>query len=276
MIEVTRLFVYPVKGLRGIELGSAELTAKGLRYDRQWMLVMPNGRMVTQRQLPQMARLATRITDQSLVITNDAGVELNIPLAELPGDLASVTVWRDEFQAQLESAQTGEWLTAALDAPQPLRLARLPEQRIRPSNKTELAGHSAAFADAAPFLVTNQASLDALNQQLQEQGLEQVPMERFRPNLVVEGLDAFAEYQGGELRAANYRLGLQYPSERCVVITTDQFSGERNEAGEPLNTLREMETLAGTKGAYFGENAVLLNGAGETITVGDQFEWVSA
>ncbi len=274
MVEITGLFLYPVKGLRGISVQSAELTTTGLRHDRNWMIVMPNGRMVTQRQKPQLAQLSAQLTEQHLVIGSEDQPALRVPLQQQTNDSVEVTVWRDSFSALDTGAEASEWLTRVLGSNYPLRLVAMDDRVRRPQSKPELLGDNThtAFADSAPFLMTNEASLETLNEQLMKRGAEPAAMDRFRPNIVVKGLPAFAEYQSRTLAEVEgrYKLGLKYPSERCVVITTDQLTGEvEKESREPLNTLKSMNTAPGYQGAYFGENSMLEAGLGETIFVGD-------
>lgn len=274
MIQVTGLFIYPVKGLRAIALESSELTAKGLAYDRHWMVVMPNGRMVTQRQKPLLATLATELTEQGLKISAPGREPLEITLEAPELRVTDVTLWRDSFMALDEGAEASAWLTQALDSNYPLRLVRMDERIPRPQSKPELLGDetSTGFADAAPFLVTNESSLADLNGALETKGVVPVPMARFRPNIVVSGLPPYREYDSSCLteEGGRYSIGLKYPSERCVVVTTDQNTGEVDRDNQqPLSTLKEMDTAPGYKGAYFGQNAVLARGQQEIIRVGD-------
>ena len=274
MIEVTGLFLYPVKGLRGVAVNSAELTGRGLRYDRNWMIVMPNGRMVTQRQKPQLATLSAELSDGYLRIGAVGHPELKVPLLQESGTLVDVSVWRDNFSALDAGEEASIWLTRALSSNYPLRLVSMDDRQTRPQSKPELMGENThtAFADAAPFLITNEASLKVLNEELVLRDIEPVPMDRFRPNIVVNGLLAFSEYSDRVLRHSDrkYQLALKYPSERCVVITTDQKTGMVDKAlGEPLKTLKSMNTAPGYQGAYFGQNSILEEGVGETIKKGD-------
>ncbi len=274
MIEVTGLFLYPVKGLRGVAVNSAELTGRGLRYDRNWMIVMPNGRMVTQRQKPQLATLSAELSDGYLRLAAVGQPELKVPLLQDSGTLVDVSVWRDKFSALDTGEEASVWLTRALSSDYPLRLVSIDDRQTRPQSKPDLLGENThtAFADAAPFLITSDASLKVLNEELALRDIEQVPMNRFRPNIVINGLPAFSEYSDRVLRHADrkYRLALKYPSERCIVITTDQKTGMVDkELGEPLRTLKSMNTAPGYQGAYFGQNSILEEGIGEMIKIGD-------
>lgn len=282
MIEVTGLFIYPVKGLRGIALEQAELTPQGLAYDRHWMIVMPNGRMVTQRQKPQLATLRTELTGHSLIISvaeqqllpSSLQPSLTVPLQNSGLESTPVTVWRDQFTALDEGAGASDWLTTVLDSNYPLRLVRMADNITRPQSKPDLLGAqtSTRFADAAPFLVTNEDSLADLNRNLEMSQLGGVPMERFRPNITIKGLAPYGEYCRDSLveTSGRYSIGLCYPSERCVVINTDQHTGAVDKEGQqPLNTLKQMNTAPGYNGAFFGQNAMLQQGARQVIRIGD-------
>lgn len=285
MIEVTGLFIYPVKGLRGIALEQAELTSQGLACDRHWMIVMPNGRMVTQRQKPQLATLRTELTGDSLIISlaeqQPLHPSLTVPLQNPVLERIPVTVWRDQFTALDEGAEASDWLTRVLDSSYPLRLVRMADNVKRPQSKPDLLGTqtSTRFADAAPFLVTNEDSLADLNQNLEIAQLDRVPMERFRPNITIKGLAPYGEYCRDCLVeiSGRYSIGLCYPSERCVVVNTDQQTGAVDKEGQqPLNTLKQMNTAPGYDGAFFGQNAMLQQGEQQVIRIGDTLSLTSS
>lgn len=275
-MEITGLFVYPVKGLKGIEKDRAVLTPTGFEYDRHWMVVMPNGRMVTQRQIPAMALLTPSIDEDRLVIKAADGDAIAIPitLSEVTKPPVDVSVWNDNFVALDEGERVSEWLTRKLNFKHSLHLVRMAEDVIRPQSQPELLGKetSTQFADAAPFLVTNESSLEDLNNRLIQQNQKPVPMNRFRPNIVISGLPAYSEFQTKQLLELNrsYSLQLCFPCERCVVTTTNQDTAEVDrKTQQPLATLRQMNTAPGHQGAYFGQNAKLLKGLNKIVKVGD-------
>ncbi|MFG6136553.1 MOSC domain-containing protein [Halomonas sp. B23F22_10] len=277
-MRITQLNIYPVKSLRGIALDEATLTERGLAFDRHWMVVDARGRFVTQRECPAMAKVTVRLEPSRLVLEHPEAAPLAVPLARHGLERLEVSLWKDSGEALDEGAEAAEWLTAALgDARQGdrdggLRLVRFPEERRREVEADYLRGESAhtAFADGYPLLVAHRASLERLNERLAEKGLDAVPMSRFRPNVVVEGEGPFAEVDWDELAlGSGIRLGLRKPCKRCKIITQDQCTGEAPEPKEPLKTLVEMDTQPGWKGAYFGQNAVPLDGIGRTLRVGD-------
>ncbi|TLF51945.1 MOSC domain-containing protein [Halomonas urmiana] len=274
-MKITQLTIYPVKSLRGIPLERAELTERGLAHDRQWMVVDDIGRFVTQRQLPGMARIGVRLTDEALVLEHPAAAPLAIPLDRADQPRLPVYVWDDLCQALDEGIDAAAWLGAVLGdfKGSGLRLVRFaPDQRRGVEPHFLAPGELAhtAFADGYPFLVVSEGSLAEVNCRLQAKGLAPVPMERFRPSIVVDAAEPFAEDGWGELslHEGAVRLGLRKPCQRCKITTVDQTTGEIAVPGEPLRTLVEMNTRR-APGGYFGQNAILLTGSGRTLAVGD-------
>lgn len=273
-MKIVELNVYPVKSLGGIRLEKASVGVRGLAYDRRWMVVDQVGRFVTQRQLPAMARVSVRLDSDRLVLEHPEAEPLAIALARREQARLTAYVWDDACQALDEGEVAAEWLTRVLGdlRGSRLRLVRFDDTRQRPVEARYLKGEKAhtAFADGYPFLIASQASLDALNQRLIDKRLAALPMNRFRPNIVIEGAPAFAEDGWDELalQAGGCRFGLRKPCQRCKITTVDQVRGVVAVPGEPLQTLIEMKTLP-LPGAYFGQNATLLEGEGRSIAVGD-------
>ncbi|QPP50722.1 MULTISPECIES: MOSC domain-containing protein [Halomonadaceae] len=277
-MRIAELNLYPVKSLSGISLARATLGERGLAYDRHWMVVDQVGRFVTQRQMPGMARVTVRLEDDWLVLEHPEAQPLAIALARRDQPRLTAYVWDDTCQALDEGEEAGRWLTAVLGdlRGSALRLVRFDDDHRRPVESRYLQGEAAhtAFADGYPFLIASQASLDALNTALQEKGLVPLPMNRFRPNIVVDGAAAFAEDGWREVAATegHYRFGLRKPCQRCKITTVDQTRGTIDVPGEPLQTLMQMQTQPLRPGAYFGQNATLLDGAEQRIAVGDWLE----
>lgn len=278
-MRITQLNIYPVKSLRGITLEEAELVETGLAHDREWMVVDSVGRFVTQRQLPAMATISVRLDGETLRLEHPSRESLRVALGlpEHPSDRPrrTVYVWEDACRALDEGDTASDWLTEVLGD---LKGSRLRLVRFAPDHRRAVeAGFLAPgeqaqtrFADGYPLLVVNTASLDALNVRLVEQGADGVPMSRFRPSIVVEGEQAFAEVGWDELVAeSGVRLGLRKPCQRCKIITQDQQTGEAPLPKEPLRSLVLMNTQPGRRGAFFGQNAIPLEGAGTTLRVGD-------
>ena len=126
------------------------------------------------------------------------------------------------------------------------------------------------FADGAPMLLANEASLDRLNSVLESNSEQSVPMNRFRPNIVVKGLEPFAEHRLGTLSAPDYQLKLCFPCQRCIVTTINQDTAEKDPGGQPFKTLQKINPMPdGNKAPAFGENVILTHGHNESIAVGD-------
>ena len=219
-----------------------------------------------------MARVAVRLTDDALILEAPEHAPLVVELARSDQPRRTVTIFRDRCEALDEGEMAATWLSTVLGQ-QGLRLVRFPEDRRRDVEPDWLQGERAhtAFPDGYPFLVTSETSLDSLNARLTEKGLETVPMNRFRPNIVVDGETPFAERDWDRVATSgcDWKIGIRKPCKRCKVITVDQDSGVTPVITEPLKTLAEMATQPGMKGAFFGQNAILLAGDGETLRVGD-------
>lgn len=277
MPTVSSLHIYPVKALQGIAVSSATLTTQGLAFDRHWMLVDANGQFVTQRQLPALARIGVRLTAEHLCLEHAGLPPLVITLADIPDNRCNVVVWRDTCVACDEGAAAAQWLTQAVGQWQggELRLVRFAPECVRAVDAAYMDGANAdtAFSDGYPFLMVSEASLAALNAQLQANGAQPVPMTRFRPNIVLSGVAAWGENACKTLTAADatYSLTMRKPCQRCKVTTVDQQTGLIADPKEPLRTLVQMNPYPHLSGAYFGQNATLTTGQGAIIKVGDTF-----
>jgi uncharacterized protein YcbX len=267
------LHVYPVKSLRGIDLDSARLTPLGLEYDRAWLLVDARGHFMSQRQYAGMARIGTRLSEHGLELSIVGQSPLYVPFATPEGRRFSTRVWDDECLVLDEGDEAARWFAGALKLDAAPRLVRMAPEFKRGMKRPERYGEETTvhFADTAPLLIANLASLRALNVALEERGHAPVPMDRFRANLVVEGLEAFSEHAVQTLEGENYRLGLRYPRERCVMTTMDQSTGARDPSGQPFALLREINPMPeNPKGPAFGELAVVEAGEGTFLRAGDR------
>ncbi len=281
---ITELKLFPVKSLAGIKVKSATLTTQGLAFDRHWMVSDANYRFVTQRQLREMALIKVELNQSELILSKQGLDDLTISLQKQPSKQVKATVWRDEVKALDEGDQAAQWLTKALglynDAS--LRLLRFDKTGQRQVDKNFLpsldAGYDAhtEFSDGFPYLICNTASLDHLNQTLLKNQAEQVDMQRFRANIVVTGLNAWQEYNSETCKEANgfYQLSLRKPCQRCPITQITPETAEVLDKKEPLLSLSEINPLPNLKGAYFGQNAILVLGENETITVGDRLSLI--
>ncbi len=274
-MQITQLNIYPVKSLKGISVNYSELQEHGLAWDRRWMLVDAHQRFMTQRQLPALATIEVALNDEYLVLSHPRVEPMKVPLAEPEGNLRLVSVWNDHCKALPESEDVSRWLVAALgEQAQGLSLVRFATEFIRAVEEDFLDGGAAHtyFADGYPFLITTTASLDALNQALVAGGQAPIPMNRFRPNIVVESDEAWAEDRWSTLseQRGAFQLALRKPCKRCKITAIDQHTAAVPAPAEPLKTLIELNTQPALKGAHFGQNATLLEGSGSIIRVGDR------
>ena len=257
-MNLDALFIYPVKGLRGIQVQEAVVEPWGLQGDRRWMLVDSGGRYLTQRDLPGMARLAAAPDGAGITLSAAGMAPLHVPSPRAP---VEVLVWRDQVQAQEAGPDATAWLTRALG--QPCRLVHMgnPAAARGVDPKYAKPEDRVSFADGFPVLAVNAASLDDLNARL----AQPVPMDRFRTNLVVSGAPAWAEDGWTTLHVGPVPFRGPKTCARCVVITTDQATGARPRDREPLRTLTAFRR--GEDGrVIFGMN-LIPDGTGR-ITVG--------
>jgi uncharacterized protein YcbX len=262
-MRLESLHVYPIKSAGGISAESWDLDNLGFRYDRRWMLVSPDGTFITQRDLPGMALLQVAVEPPMLVVQAPGKAALHVPLEPKPAEGITVRLWRDECRAWLPSAEADAWFTACLGYR--CRLAYLPSESLRPVDPDYTrVPRTVSFADAFPFLLIGSASLEDLNRRL----ADPVPMNRFRPNLVVSGSGPFAEDGWATIRIGALEFDLVKPCARCLVPTTDQATGTRHPRQEPLRTLATYRRHNGM--VMFGQNA-LHSGPGR-LDVGDEVE----
>lgn len=264
--------------MRGLSIQAAELTIRGLKYDRYWMVARHDGTFLTQRRIPQLATIEAGISDDKLKLRDQSGDSFLIPLHAAGREEVSVEIWGDVFEAFDEGDEVSEWLTTRLShsGKKPLRLIQFKNSVKREVDQEFQKGENAhtAFADGFPFLITSTSSLEALNDRLAGSGTDPVEMNRFRPNIVIDGLGPFQENEFNQLTSSkkNYRLGIRKPCKRCKITTVDQLTGKIENPKEPLRTLMLMNTVPHLEGAYFGQNATLLSGERRIIRVKDELE----
>lgn len=277
MVQIEKLNIYPVKSLQGISLQQAELTVRGFRYDRNWMITDQDGRFLTQREVPSFATIQVDLMDNGLRLTAKSGEQLDIPFDGKNREIREAEIWGDQCKAFDEGDLVSDWLTDFIGTVKGsrLRLVRIHDgfrRNVDPDHLKKGEDPHTAFADGYPYLITSVSSLNRLNNKLIESGADEVPMDRFRPNIVIGGTEPFAENRLEELASedGSYRLGLRKPCKRCKVTTVDQKAGTISNPAEPLRTLTEMRTVPELHGAYFGQNAILLSAEGVKVRVGDQ------
>lgn len=263
---LTDLYTYPVKSCRGIRHERVRLDETGLADDRHWMLVRPNGRFVTQRELPRMALVLTSITEEALTLDAPGMAPLRVPRLANAATL-DVNVWKFEGRGIDCGDEAGAWASRFLQTP--LRLVRFDPAAPRVCSPEWTPGARAVteFSDGFPMLVVSRASLAGLNARLPRA----LPMERFRPNLVIDGVDEFGEDRIHELRADGVTIRVVKPCMRCAITTTDQQTGERDGV-EPLQTLKTFRFDSQQRGVAFGQNAIPIDGVGRELRVGQVFD----
>lgn len=256
---VSALRVYPVKSCKGIALERSAVEARGLRHDRRWMIVDAEGAFVTQRTAPRLALVAVRLEEGALVLGAPGLAELRVPLEEPAGaPRRRVQVWHDTVDAVDCGAEAARWVSAWLAFP--ASLVFMPDDVRRPvkpayATPADIVG----FADAFPILIASTSSLDDLNDRMDRP----LPMDRFRPNIVVTGCPPWAEDGWKRVRIGEVAVRVPKPCDRCVVTTTDQETAQRGL--EPLRALARFRRRGND--VLFAQNAV--PDASGTVAVGD-------
>jgi uncharacterized protein YcbX len=260
---IASLHVYPVKSCRGIAVDTSPVGERGLAFDREWMIVDGDGRFVTQRDLPRLALVEPSLTASALELEAPHAPRLTVPL-NLDGATLPVTVWNDILTAIDQGREAAAWLSSVLHLP--LRLVRFDRAVRRLCNVTYAgdSGAHTAFADAYPLLILSEASLADLNSRLEAP----LPMNRFRPNVVLSGIDAYDEDHFDEIRLGGLAFKLVKHCTRCQITTTDQST--TIVGTEPLATLAGYRMNDALGGVTFGMNAIVASGAGLTINRGDR------
>ena len=275
MIQVTDIYIYPVKSLKGIPLKEAETGLRGFKYDREWMITDSDYQFLTQREIEAMATIIVSINQDFLLLQSPKGSELKIDLNSKREESIQVSVWDDICDAYDEGEVASYWLTDKLGYWQgkTLRLVRFCSDRKRPVPEKYLHGREAesAFSDQFPYLITTWDSLKKLNEGLRGNGKQEVTMARFRPNIVVNDIASIEKQTSLDLisQDGHYEFGLRKPCKRCKITTISQDSGEIIDFKEPLSTLTSLNFSSENYGAFFGQNAILLSDQECVVRVGD-------
>jgi len=253
--------VYPIKSAKGISVQSALVERRGIQFDRRWMVVDSSGVFLSQRGFPKLALISTHLGSDVLHV-NAPGMN-TLTLSLQPGDAnpIRVRVWDDAVDAISAGDEAEKWISKYLNMPS--RLVFMPENSIR-HVEPESAIHKdiVSFADGFPLLLISQHSLDDLNGRL----VNPVPMNRFRPNVVVNDSSAFAEDRWKKIRIGTILFYIVKPCSRCIITTVDQETGIQGK--EPLATLSQYRKVDGN--VLFGQN-IIPESIG-TINVGDRIE----
>lgn len=258
MLTVSELYIYPIKSMAGLKINRAEITDRGFKYDRRWMLIDENNRFISQREFAVMALFKIAIQDDGLLITfKESSLKVNfIPDSK---ELINIVIWDDGCTAQLVDKQADEWFSAKIG--KKCRLVYMPDESLRETDpRYAPSGSVTSFADAYPFLLIGQASLDDLNSRLGDA----IPMDRFRPNIVVTGSLPYQEDTMDKITINGIHFFGVKLCARCNIPTIDQQTAIASK--EPSKTMAMYRVK--NKKIYFGQNLVH-SGTG-FLSVGDE------
>lgn len=287
-MHISEINIYPIKSLKGISLGSAVVEKRGLRHDRRWMLTDRQGMFFTQREVPKMAAIAVRLDSGQLIVESESAGTINIPFEPDRGSRQNVTVWQSDVAGVVYNGEVSEWFSDVLG--RSCQLVLMPEESHRHvSEKFDRGDDIVSFADGYPLLLIGEGSLANVNERLHDIYRDEeygeklpLPMNRFRPNLVVEGSEPFEEDGWSKIRVGEAIFRVVKPCARCVMTTVDQARGEFD-GKEPLRAMASFrmakdvfpdtfESLGQTANAVlFGENLIPENPS-VSIYVGDPIE----
>jgi uncharacterized protein YcbX len=247
------IYIYPIKSLGGISVDEACTEERGLQYDRRWMLVDKQGRFLSQRSHPEMALLQVVLEENGFRVFRKQNRDKNIliPFEPRSSKMIPVQIWDDDVEGQLVDIEISRWFSSQLSTE--CELVYMPSNVRREVDPDYAVNQeTVSFADGMPYLLIGQASLEDLNNRLDEP----VPMNRFRPNLVFAGGDPYLEDEWEELLVGETLFRMVKPCARCVITTTDQENGVRGK--EPLQTLSSYRKV--NNKVLFGQNMVLIKG----------------
>jgi uncharacterized protein YcbX len=265
-LTVQDIYIYPIKSLGAIRLSEALVEEKGFQYDRRWMLVDDEGVFLNQRNYPLMALLAVKLGAEGLYVYHKLNPDnrIQVPLNQAMGEELVVKIWDDEVVARKVHTDLDDWFSEFMGFR--VSLVTMPDTTRRPvDGRYAVHSEAVSFADAMPYLIIGQASLDDLNSRLDHS----VPMVRFRPNIVFSGGDAYSEDSLRKMRIGTVDFQIVKPCARCVMTTVDQESGIKGK--EPLRTLATYRTI--NNKIYFGQDAVALQAG--IIRVGDTIHTIA-
>lgn len=270
-VRLAAIHIYPMKAARAVDLSESLVEPWGLAGDRRWLLVDENGRFISQREEPSLARVVIRYgpAAASIGVSADGFPSGQVAVPADGAQMLNVRVMRSLVLAAAAGAEADAWFSAYLGRPVRLVFLDDPTRRLvdpaygRP-------GDTVSFADGYPLLLTSTGSLDELSRWLAEDGERPVPMTRFRPSAVVTGAPPWAEDRWRRIRIGDVPFRVVKPCGRCVVTTTDQVTGERGR--QPLTMLGRRRRFG--QQLVFGQN--LIPDAGGVIRVGDPVEILDA
>jgi uncharacterized protein YcbX len=275
MATITSLHVYPVKSCRGIDVEEARLGVRGLEAhglgDRQWIVVDPDGEMLTQREEPRLALIAPRAQAGAMILSAPGMPDLAVPTDRgARAATGRVAIWKDTVDAIDEGEDAAAWLRACLGAR--LRLLRFDDRDARPSDPVRTGGLQALnrFSDGYPILLLSRASLADFNERWRAGGRDALPMDRFRPNMVIDGIGPYEEDHVAALVSGAIELRPVKACARCSIPSVDQSTGKVGAA--PVELLASYRFDARLQGATLGQNTIIARGIGSPVRVGQSFD----
>ncbi|ADO70638.1 MOSC domain protein [Stigmatella aurantiaca DW4/3-1] len=248
---MAELFLYPLKSAAGVPLTEAQVEPLGVAHDRRWMVVSLGGAFFTGRKHPSLIRISALPSATGLRLSSPGFPELEVPVPPRDAPRLDVSIWNDICSAARAGEAADRWLSAFLG--EPVCLVYVDDRMMRPVDPLySVPGDKVGFADGFPLLLLSRASLEDLNQRL----ARPVSMLHFRPNLVVEGCEPFAEDTWKRLRIGDVELEVVKPCARCVMVNLDPRTAEQAPDGEPLRTLTTFRRQLKNK-VMFGQNVVV-------------------
>ncbi|ARU93539.1 YcbX family protein [Tatumella citrea] len=266
MITLSRLFIHPVKSMRGTSVSQSLVRPQGLSWDRTFMLTTTDGTFITARQYPEMVLFSPLVVPEGLFIQATDGSQILVRFEDFSEDGATTEVWGTHFAAQIAPDNINHWLSRFFPHPVQLRwTGNQPTRRVK--NLPEIP---VGFADGYPFLLVSEASF----YDLQNRCPAGIRIEQFRPNLVVSGSDAWQEDQWSVIRVGDITFDVTKPCSRCIFTTVSTSRGKKHSSGEPMTTLKTFRLAGDESGDIdFGLNLVARNSG--VIRCGDEVKVLS-
>ncbi|TWX52992.1 YcbX family protein [Colwellia hornerae] len=256
------LHIYPIKSAAGISLSTSWVDDLGLSLDRRFVITDDSGQFITARTEPTLCLIKVNLSAQGLILTAPDMPALQVLYQELSPIYKKVTVWQDDIQAQYGHQNFDLWFSQYLKKPCQLVYFGNKSQRLVSKSHKKIA-----FADGYPLLLTSQASLDDLNNRLTQQAIPAITMRQFRPNIVANLCDAYAEDTWQHIRIGEVEFEVTKPCSRCIFTTVNPINAENHPQQEPLTTLINYRQVA-SGDVMFGQNLIALNQG--SITQGDE------
>lgn len=263
-MRVQSLFIYPFKSGPGVPVSERELTERGFADDRRYLVVDSDGKFLTQRTHPALGRTTVTVDEGGLLVENADLGQVRVPRPTPSAPRFQVTVWSDIVDAMRCSDEAASWFSELLHTP--VQVVWMPEEAHRPADGAPEVALS--FADASPYLLTTTASLADLNDRIAG---EPVPMEAFRPSIVIDDAEAWQEDDWSQLQIGAAMFDVTGDCERCKVTTLDPTCPDRpRRDGEPLRTLARFRRNDSGKVAL--GRYLVCRTPGQVIRVGDELQ----